>query len=125
MRTAASVDPVYEEVLIRVAQRVRRLTPRDAQVATVTKWDPTLLWLSERRGVQFPDRRQMPNGYPREAETVIEHLELLRTHGLTHLVFTTASTWWLEHYAAFGAHLETKYRALHRDSECVIYDLRA
>jgi hypothetical protein len=56
---------------------------------------------------------------------VIAHLEFLRTRGVTHLVFTSASTWWLEHYAAFGEHLETGYRTLHRDGDCVIYDLRS
>jgi hypothetical protein len=122
--SAASVDPVYEQTLVRVAGRVRRLTPRDAQVATVTKWDPTLLWLSHRHGVQFPDRRQMPDGYPRDAAAVIAHLEHLRRGGVTHLVFTSASIWWLEHYAPFADHLESRYRVLQRDDDCVIYDLR-
>jgi hypothetical protein len=123
VQSAASVDPLYEQVLVRVAQRVRRLTRRDAQVATATKWDPTLLWLSARQGVQFPDRRQMPDGYPRDAEAVIAHLELLRARGVTHLVFTSATRWWLDHYPAFSEHLETRYHALHRDSDCVIYEL--
>jgi hypothetical protein len=124
LRVAASVEPLYEQTVIRVAQRVRRLTPRNAHVATVTKWDPTLLWLSGRGGVQFPDRRQMPDGYPRDAQAVIAHLEFLRDRGVTHLVFTSATTWWLDHYAAFAEHLETAYRTLSRDADCVIYDLR-
>lgn len=124
LRAEASVEPLYEQTLLRTAQRVRRLTARDAQVATVTKWDPTLLWLSHRRGVQFPDRRQMPDGYPKDAGAVIAHLEYLRSRGVTHLVFISSSTWWLEHYGAFGQHLENSYRVLHRDSDCVIYDLR-
>jgi hypothetical protein len=120
----ASLEPRYEQTLVRVAARIRRLTPHDAQVATVTKWDPTLLWLSRRRGVQFPDRRQMPDGYPGDAAAVIAHLEHLRENGVTHLAFTSASVWWLEHYAPFAHHLESKYRLLQRDADCVIYDLR-
>jgi hypothetical protein len=119
----ASVEPRYEQTLVRVAARIRRLTPRDAQVATVTKWDPTLLRLSHRRGVQFPDRRQMPDGYPADAAAVIAHLEHLRSNGVTHLVFTSASVWWLEHYAPFAQHLESRYRVLRRDGDCVIYDV--
>ena len=53
----------------------------------MTKWDPTLLRLSRRHGVQFPDRRQMPDGYPRTGAEVVAHLELLRRRGVTHLVF--------------------------------------
>jgi hypothetical protein len=124
LRAAASVEPLYEQILVRVAQRVRRQTTRDAQIATVTKWDPTLLWLSHRRGVQFPDRRQMPDGYPDDAAAVIAHLEHLRSRGVTHIVFTSASTWWLEHYAAFEEHLERRYCVLERTGDCVIYDLR-
>jgi GT2 family glycosyltransferase len=124
LRAAASTDTLYEQMLVRVAQRVRRLTPPDAHLATVTKWDPTLLWLSHRRGIQFPDRRQMPDGYPQDADAVIAHLEYLRSRGVTHLVFTSATTWWLEHYSEFGKHLACSYDVLHRDDDCVIYDLR-
>lgn len=122
LRAGTSSEPLYEQAIARIAQRVRRLTPRDARVATVTKWDPTLLQLSGRRGIQFPDRRQMPDGYPADADAVIAHFELLLNRGITHLVFTSASMWWLSHYLAFGKHLETTCRTLHRDEDCVIYE---
>jgi glycosyltransferase involved in cell wall biosynthesis len=124
LRAAGGTDPLYEKVLIRASRRIAQHTPVDAQVATVTKWDPTLLRLSGRDGVQFPDRRQMPDGYPRDDVEVVAHLELLRVRGLTHLVFVAASFWWLDHYLAFGAHLERRYRLAHRDEDCAIYDLR-
>jgi glycosyltransferase involved in cell wall biosynthesis len=121
---AASSEKSYEELVARVAHRVRRLTPRSAEVATATKWDPTVLWLSRRRGVQFPDRRQMPDGYPREDDGVIAHLELLRGRGLTHLVFIASTMWWLEHYPRFAAHLDATAIRIHEDPDCVVYDLR-
>jgi hypothetical protein len=124
LKEAASVEPLYEEVLARLAKRIRRVTPKDAQVATVTKWDPTLLWLSRRRGVQFPDRRQLPNGYPQDAQAVIEHLEHLRSTGVTHLAFTYATVWWLDFYTAFGEHLADRYRLVHRDEDGLVWDLR-
>ena len=123
LRAGAESTPRYEEALARIAKCVRRVTPRDAQVATATKWDPTLLRLSGRRGVQFPDRRQMPDGYPGDATAVIEHVELLRRRGVTHLVFTSDTTWWLDHYAAFRAHLDETCRTVHRDEDCVIYQV--
>ena len=110
--------------MIRAARQVRRLTPQDGQIATVTKWDPTLLRLSRRHGVQFPDRRQMPDGYPRTGPEVVAHLELLRRRGVTHLVFLQSTLWWLDHYPAFAGHLHRRYRLLYADSDCAVWQLR-
>lgn len=123
LRRSAATDPVYEASLERAAGHLRAATTRDACVATVTKWDPTLLWLAGRRGLQFPDRRLLAEGYPRDDEAAVEHLELTRAAGATHLVFTWATAWWLDHYPEFGAHLADRYRLLRRDADCVIYDL--
>jgi glycosyltransferase involved in cell wall biosynthesis len=124
LRAQAAVDPVYERTVIHAARQVRRLTARDARVATVTKWDPTLLRLSRRRGVQFPDRRQMPDGYPRSGAEVVAHLELLRRRGVTHLVFLQSTLWWLEHYPAFAEHLRRRCHLLHSDPDCAVWQLR-
>jgi glycosyltransferase involved in cell wall biosynthesis len=123
LRHAAETDPEYEAMLARSAVTLRRLTPYGAVIATATKWDPTLLWLSGRRGVQFPDRRRMPDGYPADADAVIEHLELLRASGVTHLVFTSATRWWLDQYPAFAGHLAERHRLLNDDRDCVVYEL--
>lgn len=124
LQAQAATDPLYERAVIRAARHVRRLTPRGGQIATVTKWDPTLLRLSRRHGVQFPDRRQMPNGYPRTGPEVIAHLELLRRRGVTHLVFLQSTLWWLDHYPTFAEHLRRHYRLLHADSDCAVWQLR-
>jgi glycosyltransferase involved in cell wall biosynthesis len=123
LRAQSATDPLYERTVIRTARQVRRLTPRDGQVATVTKWDPTLLRLSRRHGVQFPDRRQMPTGYPRTDGEVIAHLELLRRRGVTHLVFLQSTVWWLDQYPAFAEHLRRRYRLLHTDDACAVWQL--
>jgi glycosyltransferase involved in cell wall biosynthesis len=124
LRAQAATDPLYERSVIRAARHVRRLTPVDAQVATVTKWDPTLLRLSRRHGVQFPDRRQMPDGYPRQDPEVIAHLELLRRRGVTHLVFLPSTLWWLDHYPVFARHLSRRHLLLHSDTDCAVWQLR-
>jgi glycosyltransferase involved in cell wall biosynthesis len=124
LRAQAATNPVYERTVLRAARQVRRLTAPDAQVATVTKWDPTLLRLSRRPGVQFPDRRQMPDGYPRTAPEVIAHLELLRRRGVTHLVFLPSTVWWLDHYPALAEHLRSRHRLLHSDADCTVWQLR-
>jgi glycosyltransferase involved in cell wall biosynthesis len=124
LRAQATTDPVYERTVLRAARQVRRLTARHARVATVTKWDPTLLRLSRRHGVQFPDRRQMPDGYPSSDPQVIAHLELLRRRGVTHLVFLQSTLWWLDHYPVFAQHLRRRYRLVHADADCAVWHLR-
>ncbi|UGS35717.1 glycosyltransferase family 2 protein [Capillimicrobium parvum] len=119
---AAAGDPEWDAALVRVADVLRRVTPPDAMVATATKWDPTLLHLSGRRGRQFPDRRLLPGGYPRDGAAAVDHLEQLRRAGLSHLVFPSASRWWLEHYEALAERLGGP---AHADEDCVIFDLRA
>jgi glycosyl transferase family 2 len=124
LRTAAASDPVYEASLERTARHLRAATTADARVATVTKWDPTLLRLAGRRGSQFPDRRLLPDGYPRDGDVAVEQLELARESGTTHLAFTWATSWWLEHYPQLADHLAARYRLVQHDDDCVIYDLR-
>jgi hypothetical protein len=123
LQAQAETDPHYERTVIRAARQIRRLTHREAQVATVTKWDPTLLRLSRRDGVQFPDRRQMPDGYPETGPEVVAHLEYLRERGVTHLVFVESTLWWLDHYPALAEHLQQSAHLLHSDSDCVVWRL--
>jgi glycosyltransferase involved in cell wall biosynthesis len=123
LQAQAATDPLYERAVIRAARHVRRLTPQDAQVATVTKWDPTLLRLSQRHGVQFPDRRQMPDGYPRTGPEVVAHLEYLRRRGVTHIVFLESTLWWLNRYPALARHLRRRGQLLLSDPDCAVWRL--
>jgi glycosyltransferase involved in cell wall biosynthesis len=123
IRAAASRDPAWEATLVRIAATLRLVIPADALVGSVTKWDPTLLRLSRRRGRQFPDRRALPDGYPSESATAIDHLEDLRGEGLSHLVFPRASLWWLDHYRGFARYLGQRYEVVWLDDDCAIYDL--
>ena len=122
---AAASDPEWDATLARIAGTVRGVTPPDAVLGTVTKWDPTLLALSGRRGRNFPDRALLPDGYPRDDAAALAHLEQLRREGLSHLVFPSGSFWWLEHYAQLDARLRAAGPPLHADADCLIFDLRA
>jgi hypothetical protein len=124
LTAAAATDPAWEAVLMRAAGAVRRVVPPHACVGAVTKWDPTLLALSGRRGHNFPDRRRLPHGYPTDGPAAVAHLEEMCSDGLTHLVLPSASFWWLEHYPALGAHLEERAQRLWGDEDCMIFDLR-
>jgi hypothetical protein len=104
LRSSVEPDAGWDAVQRRVAEQVRRRTPRGAVLASVTKWDPTVLALSGRRGLQFPDRRVQPDGYPRDGAAVVAQL---RASGATHVVFTSATAWWTEHYPELHGALET------------------
>ena len=119
----AAVDTAYEASLRRAATAVRSSVPRDARVAAIDKWDPTLLRLSQRRGRHFPDRRHMPDGYPPDSEAAVEHLELLRAEGVDHLAVPASSSWWLDHYDGLREHLAGRYRLVAADKDCSIWDL--
>ncbi len=121
---AAATDADWEAVLVRAADAVRRVVSADACVGAVTKWDPTLLTLSGRRGRNYPDRRRCTDGYPRDGAAAVAHLEDMRREGLSHLVLPSASFWWLDHYPALATHLGDRAVRLWADEDCLIYDLR-
>ena len=124
LRRAARTDPAWQSALERMARVVASVTPSDAVLGAVAKWDPTLLTLSGRQGRNYPDRALLPDGYPRDDAQAIAHLEDLRAGGVSHLVLPSASFWWLEYYRDLARHLEHRHRLAWRDEDCVIYDLR-
>ncbi|HWI06324.1 MAG TPA: glycosyltransferase [Solirubrobacteraceae bacterium] len=121
LRAAAAGDPAWEATLARAAATLRRVVPAHACVGAVAKWDPTLLALSGHRGRNFPDRRALPDGYPRDGAAAVAHLDEQRRAGLSHLAFTSASLWWLEHYRELADELG---EPLHRDAELAVYELQ-
>ncbi|MGB2710082.1 MAG: hypothetical protein WBC33_01090, partial [Conexibacter sp.] len=125
LASIAASDREWDATLVRVARTLRRVTPPNAVLGTVTKWDPTLLHLSGRRGRNFPDLASLPDGYPCDSAAAVEHLERLRAEGLSHLVFPSASLWWLEHYGGLAARLRAPGPPLHADDDCLVFDLRA
>lgn len=115
----ASKDPDWEATLRRIARTVQAVTPEDAVLGTVTKWDPTLLRLSGRRGRNFPAQV-----YPPDSAAAVAHLEQQRAAGLSHLVLPSASFWWLDHYAGLADRLHAAGPPVHADDACVVFDLR-
>jgi glycosyltransferase involved in cell wall biosynthesis len=116
----AAKDPDWEATLRRIARTVQAVTPKDAVLGTVTKWDPTLLRLSCRRGRNFPAQV-----YPPDSAAAVAHLEQQRADGLSHLVVPSASMWWLDHYAGLADRLRADGPPVHADADCLIFDLDA
>ena len=92
-------------------------------LATIAKWDPTVLDASGRQGCNYPDRRLLPDGYPRDGAEAVAHLEELRVaYGVTHLVVPAVNAWWLDHYGELAVRLGAP---LWRDSDCTIFTVGA
>lgn len=116
-------DPAWQSAARHAARILRHVTPADARVAVIDKWDPTILHLSRRHGCHFPDLKLLQEGYPATSERAIEHLEALRRRGVSHLVLPSSAFWWLQHYAGFRDHLQTFYPRIWDDQQCVIFSL--
>ena len=116
---AVAADDAWDAELVRAGATVARVTPADAVIAAIAKWDPALVASSGRAGCNFPDRELDPNGYPRDSRAAADHLEALRrTRGVTHLVVPAVSAWWLDHYRDFAGHLG---EPLWHDADCSIF----
>ncbi len=123
IRKLAVINREWEQTLQAIAGTIQKVVPPTERVLIVDKYDPTLLHLSRRQGWHFPDRRLLPDGYPRESALAIEHLEQLRERGAGYLVFPSAAFWWLDFYSEFRQHLERHYQRTWQDERAVIYNL--
>lgn len=120
---AATPTLQWQETLRHIARTVATLVPEDARVAAADKWDPTLLHLARRRGWHFPDRQLLPDGYPRDSFTAVDHLQELRRRGAEYLVLPCASFWWLDHYPGLARYLAASGERLWEDERCIIFHL--
>ena len=106
---------------------VRSAVPEGAAILVVSRGDESLLALEGRRASHFP---QTTGGvyagyYPSDSAEAIGHLEELRSAGADYLLFPRPSCWWLDHYAGFLQHLETRYEPVKSlNDSCIIVSLR-
>jgi hypothetical protein len=116
----------YPELVGRVTRTVSAIVEPGASVLVVSRGDPNLLELGDAQGAHFPQSQSggFAGYYPRDAESAVAHLHELREGGAQYLVFPSTCTWWLDHYAALASYLLTRARALHHDSDCLVFDLR-
>lgn len=117
----------YEELIVNVRDTVHATLPLDATVAVINKGDPELLKLDGRRAWHFPRANDgsYAGHHPPTSADAIEHLEVLRAEGATHLVIPHTSSWWLDFYTEFRKYLEERFTvAAHKAETCVIFSLR-
>jgi GT2 family glycosyltransferase len=114
----------YRRLVERVRATVARRVPSGSAVLVVSRGDRELVELEGLDGGHFP---QDPVGrylghHPLDSDDAVSHLESLREDGAQYLVLPSTAYWWLEHYAGFADHLESRYPRT--DAEvCSIFQL--
>jgi GT2 family glycosyltransferase len=118
--------PKYERMRRRIRELVARTLPPEAVVLVVSRGDEDLLRLQSRRALHFPPSKEggWAGYHPATAEEAVAQLEEMRVEGGQFLLLPSTGLWWLDHYGAFGEHLERNYPVVARhDETCVIYSL--
>jgi SAM-dependent methyltransferase len=115
----------YQQLVPRVRQAIGAAVPAGATVLVVSKGDEELLRLEGRTAWHFPrtDGGAYSGHHPADSAAAIGQLEVLRGRGASYLVFPATALWWLDHYGELKQHLEGRYRRVHSDDSCVIYQL--
>jgi GT2 family glycosyltransferase len=115
----------YESVRERVRAIVESRVPLASAVIVASRGDEELIRFDNREGWHFP---QMDDGvyaghYPADSDEAIAELERLRARGGRYFLLPKTSMWWLDHYRAFGSHLEQQHAELVRDDACLVFAL--
>ena len=116
----------YVELIGRLRQSVPRQVPPGAQLLVVSRGDDELLQIPGIDARHFPQDAdgRYAGHYPHDSTAAIEHLEAHQQGRAAFLLFPATSLWWLDHYEGFREHLDTRYRRVRSDADCVIYDVR-
>jgi hypothetical protein len=120
--------PQYDRIVRQTRQLANAQLPPGAQVIVVSKGDPQLLELGNRRACHFPQDSsgEYAGGYPGDCAEAVAQLEAARERGAEFLILPQTAFWWLEHYTDFSTHLDAHYSERFRDDDsCIIYDLRS
>jgi glycosyltransferase involved in cell wall biosynthesis len=80
--------------------------------------------LAGRRTLPFLERDGVYFGPPPDDASAIRELERMRAEGAGHFVLAWPAFWWLDHYAAFHAHLRRSYALALENERLLVFDLR-
>ena len=116
----------YSDLIRRLRDTIETELPAESTVLVVSRGDDDLLDLNGRQAWHFPrDDEGLYLGYhPGGDDDAIAHLEELRAKGGEYLVFPSAAFWWLDHYAGFAAHLQSRYATVAYEPDvCIVFEL--
>jgi hypothetical protein len=114
----------YRRLIRHVREAARTALPQKATVLVASHGDDNLVRLPGATGWHFPRAQDGTYlGYSPEEDEATAQLEALRAQGAQFLLFPRTGFWWLTDYPQFAKHLNDRYRRIHDDRECVIYQL--
>ena len=99
---------------------LRQATTPNALIVAADNGNPTIFYYAHRKGWHFIEEG-LYQGPPRDSGEAIADLEKLRGRGATHLVFTSATQWWLEYYQEFAQYLTANATLVEGTNEFIIY----
>lgn len=117
------------ELVHHLPHRIRRAAgasvPAGARIAVISRGEQGLVQFQHHHASHFPSGEEgtYAGFYPRDSNAAILHLEELRARGLEYFLIPSPALWWLDHYTEFQLHLDSRYRRVWSDQDCVIYDL--
>ena len=116
---------LYLNLIDRIQEIVETQVPEDARVLVVSKGDDDLLMFAQRTGWHFPQDSEgrYAGYYPQDDSEAIRSLEALREQGGEYFLLPQTAFWWLDHYSKFRAHLDSRYRRVWNNPDCIIFGL--
>ena len=118
----------YRDLVRRTQQLVRKTVPPKSTILVVSKGDPELVNLENRRGLHYPQGKDgiWAGHYPTNSAAAVTQLESLRRKGAEYFVLPAVYNWWLDYYKDLGRHLSARYRiAVAEPDTATIFDLRS
>jgi hypothetical protein len=118
----------YRDLVRRTQQLVRKTVPAKSTILVVSKGDPELLNLENRRGLHYPQGKDgtWAGHYPTNSTAAITQLERLRAKGAEYFLVPAVYNWWLDYYKDLAHHLSARYRvAVAEPDIATIFDLRS
>ena len=120
--------PLEQKARLRkIGQTVESLLPKGQHVLVAgdtTEWEQTGVFTAHRLR-PFVERRGQFWGPPADDATAIAELERMRKEGAAAIFFTESSLWWLDHYAAFGNSLRSRFDCRLQNDRIAVFDLRS
>ena len=107
-----------------VRHAVATALPPGSAVLVVSRGDPELVRLPERTGRHFPSTSdgRYAGFHPADSRAALEALQRQMSDA-QFLLFPASSFWWLDYYREFAEVLNTRYKRVWSDGDCVIFRL--
>lgn len=108
--SVASEGLGYRYLVEQVRAAVEERVPAGERVLVVSRGDRDLIDFGEVEGAHFPQDAEgrYLGHHPQDSEEALALLEEQREGGARYLVIPAPSSWWLDHYEGFAAHLRER-----------------